>query len=186
VPQAWYFRRQPVPRVGARLLGMQPQVFYPSTLRPCKDGWVHAHTNVRHPDLMAVMMEEPRLADAEILATPMGHADEIDGLMHPWLSEHTKQEVVDSAQELRIPFTAVNTPIEVFNDRNLRARGYFVPVEHPSAGRVEQPGSPYHCSETPWELRPAPLLGQHNQQVFVDELGLSPEDLARLRDRGVI
>ncbi|HZU76180.1 MAG TPA: CoA transferase, partial [Dehalococcoidia bacterium] len=186
MPQAWYFRRQPIPRVGARLLGMQERVFYPSTLRPCQDGWVHAHTNVRHPDLLAVLMDEPRLADPEILETPTGHADQIDALMDPWLAQHTKQEVVERAQELRVPFTAVQTPAEVFHDHNLRERGYFVPVDNPVAGTVEQPGAPYHASETPWQTRRAPLLGEHNEQVYVDQLGFSHEDLARLRDRGII
>lgn len=186
VPQAWYFRRQPVKRVGARLLGLQERAFYPSTLRPCKDGWVHAHTNVRHPDLMAVLMEEPLLQDPEVLATPGGHADLIDELMDGWLAKHTKWEVVERAQELRLPFTAVQTPAEVFHDRNLRERDYFERVDHPAAGVVEQPGPPFRAAGTPWETRPAPLLGEHNQEVYTGELGYTPEDLVRLHERGII
>lgn len=186
VPQAYYFRRQPVRRVGARLLGLPPHAFYPSTLRPCKDGWVHVHTNVRHPDLLAVLMEEPRLANPEMLETPAGHADEIDALMDRWLAQHTKREVVERSQELRVPNTAVQTPAEVFHDPHLRARGYFVKVRHPAAGEVEQPGPPFEMTATPWQVRPAPLLGEHNQAVYGDELGYAPEDLVRLRERGVI
>lgn len=186
VPQAYYFRRHEVRRVGARLLGLPPHAFYPSTLRPCQDGWVHVHTNVRHPDLLAVLMEEPRLADPEVLETPAGHADEMDALMDRWLARHPKQEVVERSQELRVPNTAVQTPAEVFHDPHLRERGYFVTVDHPAAGAVEQPGAPFEMAGTPWQARSAPLLGEHTREVLGAELGYPPEDIVRLRDRGVI
>lgn len=186
VPQAWYFRRRPVRREGARLLAQPERAFYPSTLRPCKDGWIHAHANVRHPDLLAALVGEPRLLDEDVMETPSGHADLIDALMDRWLSVHTKAEVVARAQELRLPFTAVQTPSEVFQDPSLREREYFVSLDHPAAGSIEQPGAPFRPQETPWETRRAPLLGEHNREIYVDELGYAPEDLARLRDRGVI
>jgi CoA:oxalate CoA-transferase len=186
VPQNWYFRRHSVHRVGARLLGIPAHAFYPSTLRPCKDGWVHVHTNTRHPDLLAVLMEEPRLADPEVLETPAGHADEMDALMDRWLANYTKHEVVERSQEMRIPNTAVQTPSEVFHDRHLRERGYFVTVDQPAVGPVEQPGPPFRMSETPWQTEPAPLLGADNEAVYRDDLGYSNEDIVRLRDRGAI
>ena len=186
VPQAWYVRRHDVRRVGARLIGYPAHGFYPSTLRPCKDGWVHVHTNTRHPDLLAVLMEEPRLADPEVLETPYGHADEMDVLMDRWLANYTKQEVVERSQQLRVPNTAVQTPIEVFHDRHLRARGYFETVEQPAVGPVEQPGPPFRMEATPWQTEPAPLLGEDNHTVYVDQLGYAPDDIVRLRDRGVI
>jgi crotonobetainyl-CoA:carnitine CoA-transferase CaiB-like acyl-CoA transferase len=185
-PQAYHYRRQAIKRVGARLLGLPPHAFYPSTLRPCQDGWVHVHTNVRHPDLLAVLMEEPRLADPELLETPAGHADEIDALMDRWLAQHPKREVVALSQEMRVPNTAVQTPAEVLEDAHLRERGYFVEVDHPAAGPIEQPGPPFRMEQTPWRTERAPLLGEHNRAVYVEELGYAPEDLARLRDRGVI
>lgn len=186
VPQAHYFRRHEVKRVGARLLGMPAHAFYPSTLRPCKDGWVHVHTNTRHPDLLAVLMEEPALMDEELLATPAGNADQIDGLMAPWLRDHTKWDVVERSQEMRVPNTAVQTPSEVFQDRQLRERGYYATVDHPAVGRIEQPGAPFRMERTPWQTDRAPLLGEHNQEVYAGELGYTPEEIVRLRDRGVI
>jgi crotonobetainyl-CoA:carnitine CoA-transferase CaiB-like acyl-CoA transferase len=186
VPQAWYFRRHDVRRVGARLLGLPPHAFYPSTLRPCKDGWVHVHTNTRHPDLLAALMEEPRLADPEVLETPAGHADEMDALMDRWLANYTRDEVVARSQEMRVPNTAVRTPAEVFQDPHLRERGYFETVDQPAVGPVEQPGPPFRMAVTPWQTRPAPLLGQDNHAVYVQQLGYDAGDAARLRDRGVI
>ena len=186
VPQAWYFRRQAVKRVGARLLAQPEGAFYPSTLRPCKDGWIHAHANIRHPDLLAALVEEPRLLDADVMGAPTRHADLIDEAMDRWLAGYTKWEVVARAQELRLPFTAVQTPSEVFHDPSLHERNYFVTVDYPSTGTIEQPGAPFRPQETPWRTERAPLLGEHNHEVYVGELGYAPQDLVRLRDRGVI
>ena len=74
-------------RNGTRLIGLVPRYFYPSTLRPCRDGFVHAHTNIRHPDLMAVLMDQPRLVEPDLLEEPAGNADEIDALMDEMAEE---------------------------------------------------------------------------------------------------
>ena len=72
-------------------------------------------------------------------------------------------------------------------DFHLADRRFFVDVDHPAAGRVRQPGAPYRFSETPWRMRgPAPLLGQHNQEVFGNRLRHSPTELENLSRAGVI
>jgi len=153
-------------RNGTRLLGMSPEVFYPSCIRPCKGGYVHVHANTRHPDLMGNLMEVPELNDPEILATPMGHADAIDELMDRGLSKYDKFEVVRQAREMRLPFTEVFTPLELIKDKHLEARGFFQEVEHPRAGVVRQPGAPGMMTGTPWVTRRAPLLGEHQDEVL--------------------
>jgi len=153
-------------RNGTRLLGTLPELFYPSCIRPCKDGYVHVHTNTRHPDMMGVLMDVPELNDPEVLATPMGHADLIDELMDRWLSQHDKFGVVRQAQDMRLPFTEVLTPLELTKDRHLEERGFFQDVEHPRAGVIRQPGAPGTLTATPWVTRRAPLLGEHQEDVL--------------------
>ncbi|MHB8575206.1 MAG: CaiB/BaiF CoA transferase family protein [Dehalococcoidia bacterium] len=153
-------------RNGTRLIGLEPRYFYPSTLRPCRDGYVHAHTNLRHPDMMAVLMEEPRLADSDLLAEAAAHADEIDALMDRWLAQHDRRDVVARAQELRVPFTEVFTPDEVLDDPHHAERGAFVELDHPVAGMLRLPGPAVRFTATPWQLSRAPLLGEHNADVF--------------------
>lgn len=184
--QAYYHRGEVIRRAGPRLMGFPPRAFYPSTLRPCRDGYVHAHTNQRNPDLLAVLMDEPRLASPEILEAPMAHADEIDALMDPWLAQHDKRDIVRRAQELRLPFTEVLTPGEVMADPHHRQRGFWVEVDHPIAGKVIQPGPSIRMSRTPWETKRAPLLGEHNGLVYGERLGFTAQDLLILKDRGVI
>lgn len=158
-------------RNGTRLLGTLPDLFYPSCIRPCKDGYVHVHTNTRHPDMMGILMGIPELNDPEVLATPMGHADRIDELMDRWLSQHDKFEVVRQAQEMRIPFTEVLTPMELTQDKHLEERGFFQDVEHPRAGVIRQPGAPGMLTASPWVTRRAPLLGEHQEEVLRDARG---------------
>src|SRR5699024_6444789 len=66
-------------------------------------------------------------------------------------------------------------------------RGSFEKVHHPVIGEVIQPGAPFHMSETPWKInRPAPLLGEHNTDVYQKILGLPEEDVSKLYTEGVI
>jgi crotonobetainyl-CoA:carnitine CoA-transferase CaiB-like acyl-CoA transferase len=96
-------------------------------------------------------------------------------------------ELWDIAQRHRVLSAPVNTVADVVNDPVFNERGAFAVVDHPVAGRVKMPGRPFLMSETPWQLRrPAPLLGQHNEEVLCGLLGYSREDLVKLREQNVI
>ncbi len=186
--QRWAQLGRPQVRSGARPAGFSAERLYPSTVRPCADGHVHVHCHNRFHDLISVLMQEPRLAAPDLLATPLGHADEIDALMGRWLAPRTRVEAVNEAQELRIPMTEVLTPGEVVADVHGQhaARGFFATVAHPVAGDVMQVGAPMRLDATPWRVERAPLLGEHNAQVYCGELGLSGGDLAMLAAAGVV
>jgi crotonobetainyl-CoA:carnitine CoA-transferase CaiB-like acyl-CoA transferase len=185
-PQAYFHRGDVARRAGARLTGMPPRMNYPSTIRPCLDGYVHVHGNNRHPDLLSVLMEEARLFSPEIMQAPLGHADEIDELMDPWLRTRRRSDIVRQAQELRLPFTEVMTPAEIAQDAHHRERDFWEQIDHPAVGRITQPGAPVHLSATPWRTVRSPLLGEHNRAIYCDRLGLTSTDLAELSDRGVV
>jgi crotonobetainyl-CoA:carnitine CoA-transferase CaiB-like acyl-CoA transferase len=170
VEQPAYFYHRVARRNGTRLLGFAPEHSYPSTIRPCKDGYVHAHSNNRHLDLLGALIPNPRLLEPNLLATMMGHADEIDAIMDAWLADKDRVEVVRRAQQLRLPFTEVMAPSEVMANAHHRARGSFVTVEHPVAGPILQPGAPFVMHGTPWRAVPAPPLGQHAEQVRAEVL----------------
>jgi benzylsuccinate CoA-transferase BbsE subunit len=158
---AYFFGREPS-RNGTRLVGFGPGHTYPSTIRPCRDGYVHAHVNSRFPETMAAFFDDPRLADPDLLATMLGHADEIDALMSPKLEREDRAEIVREAQALRIPFTEVLRPSEVLadGDGHHAARGFFVDQDHPIAGRARYPGPPIRMGESRWREGRAPLLNE--------------------------
>lgn len=161
VEQNAYFYGDVARRNGTRLLGFSPRHSYPSTIRPCRDGFVHCHSNNRYLDLLGALIPHPRLADPELLGAMMAHADEIDAIMDEWLATRDRRDIVRGAQTLRLPFTEVLAPGEVVAEEHHRERGSFVVVDHPGAGPVLQPGAPIRMPATPWETRPAPMLGQH-------------------------
>jgi crotonobetainyl-CoA:carnitine CoA-transferase CaiB-like acyl-CoA transferase len=77
---------------------------------------------------------------------------------------------------------------EIIDDPHLQDRGFFVDVEHPELGRTFMyPGAPAIYSKAPWRIsRRAPLIGEHNTEIFCGELGVSREELAVLAESGVI
>ncbi len=91
------------------------------------------------------------------------------------------------AQTRGLPIGIIYSPEEVLADPHFVDRGFPTPVEHPELGRtVTYPGAPYRFSATPWRIRRrAPQLGEDNARVLGD-LGMSPEELGRLRGLGVV
>ncbi|MDA0364620.1 MAG: CoA transferase [Chloroflexi bacterium] len=184
VAQIYQFDGHIPVRHGARLMFTAPKYPYPSTIRPCLDGYVHAHSNNRDAQRLAVLM--PGLGLEELLDTPMGNADAIDEKMDEWLADKSKFEAVRRAQELRLPFTEVLTPAEILDDPHLAARHFLVELPHPVAPSSSQPGAAGILSATPWRHQRAPLLGEHTDAVLNDVLGLDAAEIAALRGSGVI
>lgn len=110
----------------------------------------------------------------------------IDGLQRAFLTRaYDEWEAVLLAAG--IPVGAINTVEQVVAHPQVNARGALVECEHPVAGTVRVVGPPIRFSHTPGAVRsPAPLLGQHTSQVLRARLGVSADDLARLRALGVI
>ena len=156
---AYFFDREPK-RNGTRLVGFGAGHGYPSTVRPCADGFVHAHGNNRFPETLAVLFDEPRLAEPDLLQTMFGHADEIDALMAPYLERTERSAIVREAQALRIPFTEVLRPSEVLADEagHHASRGFFVRGAHPVAGTMAYPGAPIRLGAASWQDGLAPQL----------------------------
>jgi len=158
---------------------------------PCIDGYmlmIAAGERFFRRFLRAIDMEDliqdPRFATNQVR---MEHRDELDAVLLPWFVERTREQVFATLQAHRVMCAPIRTVDEVFGDPQLVERGFFVEVDHPGAGRLTFPGAPFLMSETPWSLRrPAPGLGEHNEEVYCGLLGLSRSDLGILAAGGVI
>jgi crotonobetainyl-CoA:carnitine CoA-transferase CaiB-like acyl-CoA transferase len=75
----------------------------------------------------------------------------------------------------------------VVNSPQMKARNFFIEVEHPVAGKLMYPGQPYILSKTPpRNQQGAPLLGQHNEEVYCNRLGYTKQELVKLKEAGAI
>lgn len=85
-----------------------------------------------------------------------------------------------------LPFGTRQNLVEVTNDPQARANGYFVPVDHPTYGSIEVIASPINLNKTPATIRtPAPEFGQHTEEVLL-ELGYTWEDIIQLKDKRIV
>ena len=85
-----------------------------------------------------------------------------------------------------MPCGAVLDSGDILANEHLKARGMITTVEHPTRGSFTMPGCAVQMSDSPAEVRPAPLLGAHNAAIFGTLLGLTERDLAGLKDDGII
>jgi len=178
------------------ILRSGPMIFrtiQPNGIYPCEDGYVQIQSGrpdwflrflktVGHEELL----QDPRYQPFPDSIYRMDLKDEVEAITFEWCLQHTKWECQELAQANEWPVTAVSTMEDLFADPNFRGRNFFVEVDHPVAGKLEYPGAPALPAETPWRAGRAPLLGEHNREVYCDRLGYSLPDLAHLRAQGVI
>jgi crotonobetainyl-CoA:carnitine CoA-transferase CaiB-like acyl-CoA transferase len=122
------------------------------------------------------------------LAGRLENEAELEDRVGVWTALRDKFETQAVLVRAGIPAAAVQRPSErIDGDENTRRWGLWPGVDHPAIGSVRVDGLPVHHSEGDWEIRRgAPLLGQHNEEVYGGLLGLSSEEREALREEGVI
>jgi len=163
---------------------------------PCKDGYIDFRLRLQRWDEFVQWLDDDHLAGeltAEEWKDPWfrqrpENLEKIDATFRNFLIRHTKKELYEEGQGKGFEVAPVNRIPEVAESAQLRARDYFVTVEHPELdATLEYLGPPFRMSATPWKIsNRAPLLGEHNEAIFQKELGLSPEELTGLKAAGVV
>lgn len=164
--------------------------FAPMHFLQCKDGWVITTCpREYHWQRWVDLMGNPEWAKVELFKTRESrgeHWESLKPLMTEWTRQYTKAEIFELAKAKKIPVAPANTVAEVVKSQQLAEHGFFIEVEHPETGRLTYPGAPYKFARTPWAIRrPAPLLGQHNQEVYCNQLGYSQEELVKMAETGI-
>jgi crotonobetainyl-CoA:carnitine CoA-transferase CaiB-like acyl-CoA transferase len=94
---------------------------------------------------------------------------------------------IGELHKVGIPSGVINTIEDVFNHPQAQDRDLKIEIDHPTAGTLSFPGYPYKFSETPAKAhRPPPLLGEHTDEVLVEDLGYSPQEVQEMHSKGVV
>jgi formyl-CoA transferase len=184
-----YATGKPSPRQGNRSSAAAPSNLY--RCRPFGPNdyvFVHLATVEMWKTLTRIvgrpeLGDDPRYADRR---DRVEFVDEIDAMIEAWTEKRTKHEALEILAGAGIPCGAVLDSNEVLADKHLRQRGFIVDLEHPRRGRYPMPTNPVRLSDSPTDVVRAPLLGEHNAEVYGKLLGLGEDELQALRRDGVI
>lgn len=175
-----------------RPFGSDPAGPLPGGRWPCADGFVDIATLPRWVPRMLATLRDPVLdeyfaAHPDAWREPETATVAVPALRR-WLASRTRAECFAQATLAHgWPVYPVSRPGELFSDPHFTERGYFIDLDHRAAGPHSQPGAPWRMGDGGFEARrPAPLLGEHNHEIFVGELGLSPAQLSQARTLRVI
>ncbi|MBV8451952.1 MAG: formyl-CoA transferase [Deltaproteobacteria bacterium] len=184
-----YITHQPTQRRGNRLGGgAVGDIFkcapggpndYVYMLCTTPEMWQALCNIIGHPEVP----EDPRFKDRKEREK---YIEELTGLIEDWTSKHSKHEVMKVMGEAGVPCGAVLDSVELLNDPHLKERGMVVTIDHPVRGKFTMPGCPVKLEDSPAEVKSAPLLGQHNAEIYGAMLGLKSSDLEQLKQQGVI
>jgi crotonobetainyl-CoA:carnitine CoA-transferase CaiB-like acyl-CoA transferase len=178
-------REHRVQRTGNRL----PST-HPFSILPCADGHVGVITlTFTQWELLCRMMGiEELLEDPELQnnAGRVANSARVDAAMSPWLLARTAEQCFHEAQAWRIPFSLVPDVAAILSSPQHAERGYFTKTTHPEAETYQAPGPAFYPSGgARHPQQPAPRLGRDNGAIY-GALGLRPDEISALAERGVV
>ena len=184
-----YETHKPAPRVGNRLgVGNPGDIFKCAPCGPndfvylyCshQEMWQSFCKVIGRPELV----DDPRFKEN---TDRVKHIEELTSIVEDFTSKRSKQEVMRLMGEAGVPCGAVLDTVELLNDPHLLERGMIVTVDHPVRGKFTMPGCPIKLEDSPVEVKSAPLLGEHNREIYGGMLGFKDGDLEQLKEQGVI
>jgi CoA:oxalate CoA-transferase len=155
----------------------------------CKDGYIVLRIAVIEIGFLAELLNMPELNDDPRFQTDekrLDHLSELEAIVARGIAQLNKKEIFLSAGEWREPGGYVAMPQDLLNDPQYRERDFWTDIHHPCTGRLTYPGAPFKMTKTPWIMDRAPLLGEHNQEIYGNRLGYSRKNLEAMRESGVI
>ena len=161
--------------------GSQHQHNAPANLFQCKNGWIALFVTQNHWPLLLRIWEDhdPALDDPKWINSNLRrqHADYINAQVTSFTSRFLKEDLAELFQKNGIPGLPVNSPSDFMKDPHIVAREFFGTVTHPVLGTFLQPGNCFMVDGARSGPLPAPLAGQHNDEILGRELGYSAGEI---------
>ena len=177
-----------VPRAGNDSGGGQP-----GRIMKCKgwekdpDAYIYFITQAPVWEKICDVIGEPTWKTNPNYAKPparLPRLNEIFSRIEQWTMTKTKFEAMDILNEFDIPCGPILSMKELAEDKSLRETGTGVEVDHPQRGKYLSVGNPIKMSDSPTEVKRSPLLGEHTDEVLLQVLGYSAEDVSRIKASG--
>jgi len=172
--------------------GNRDDTMAPHGCYPCleEDTWIAiAIASDEDWDVFCHAMGSPQWTKDERFADGLSrwqNQDDLDRLVGEWTSTHYVSEITEILQQAGIAAGPSFTPEQVANDPHLIERGFLIAPQHLESGNKVLAGVPWKMSATLPTVDPSPLLGQHNEYVFCELLGMSDQEFAQLVAAGII
>ncbi|WP_067725028.1 CaiB/BaiF CoA transferase family protein [Oceanobacillus damuensis] len=171
--------------------GNQDRYSAPANTYQTKDGWIYlnAFNDRLWLKLCKAMQMEDLATDEryENVSLRVQNVNEIDDIIQQWLAEYNREEAAELLDKYGIPCGPVQSVGDLLSDEHLREREQIINVNHPTVGEIPVSGITIKLSDTPGKIRyDPPLIGQHNQEVYLNELGFEEEEFNKLKEDGVI
>jgi crotonobetainyl-CoA:carnitine CoA-transferase CaiB-like acyl-CoA transferase len=176
------------PRQGNRDVWMAPHnCFHCSG----EDAWVAIACGTEEEwQALCRVMGQSQLIDHPHFRTASdrkAHEDELEQLITAWTTQHDRWEVTQSLQTVGVAAFPSMSSKDLVEDGHLHGRGFFARLPHPEVGTQTHTGIPWILTNAPNGVRsPAPLLGQHTDEILRDVLRYTDEDITRLREQQVL
>jgi crotonobetainyl-CoA:carnitine CoA-transferase CaiB-like acyl-CoA transferase len=157
----------------------------------CMDGYVFIGIVLdTHWNIFCRIAGREELMEDDRTRTPMArasHRELVDETISRWVNNRKVSDVVETLVEAGLVVAPIYNFPQILRDEHIRERDMVAEVEHPAAGKIDLYGIAAKFSLTPGRLRrPAPMMGQHNEEIYRDQLGLDAEEMAGLKEKGVI
>jgi formyl-CoA transferase len=165
----------------------------PRNLYMCSDGnWVALSAST--PSIARRVMQlvgGDELADDPKFATPAAraqNADEVDKLVADWIFQYPRDTVIEKMEQAETAIGPVYDTSQFMEDPQVKARESIVSVEDPDLGTVRMQNTFPRMSGTPGKINfTGPTeMGAHNQEIYVERLGISEDEIKRLTEEGII
>lgn len=176
-------------------LRIRPRMRQSSAGYSCKDGFIAmSHGTPRAWEALVTLIgnpeefQRPPLNDrVQGLNFQRRNPVEFNEILFKYLQHMDRYEIFYKGQAIQLPCWPTNTPADFVEDPHHKARGFWLEVEHSEHDKTRYPGAPWKLRETPVQSRrAAPRMGEHNLEVYGDELGFSADEISSMRNAGII
>ena len=149
-----------------------------------------AVANQKQFDALMDVIGHPEYKNDERFASPSARVenrDFVEDMVNEFTSQYSRDEILKILEEANIPCAPVNTIPDLWNEPHFRERGEIAELEHPEIGKVPVTVTPFRPSRTPLRIETAgPLLGADNEEILKGYLNKSDQEIAGLREKGII